>query len=82
MDFSVTLNASLCPGMLFSGQGKLDDAEKMLMRALVWVRASAGTSGPDHTSTLNAVKILGALYSDQGELAKAEQMFMRARMKQ
>jgi tetratricopeptide (TPR) repeat protein len=61
-------------GLLYADQGKLDEAEKMYMRALQGKEAL----GQKHTSTLNTVNNLGALYADQGKRDKAEKMYMRA----
>ncbi|RYP46519.1 hypothetical protein DL768_007291 [Monosporascus sp. mg162] len=60
---------------LYKIQGKLDEAEKMCMRAL---QAFEEVLGPKHTSTLAAVDNLGDLYNIQGKLVEAEKMHMRA----
>jgi tetratricopeptide (TPR) repeat protein len=62
-------------GYLYADQGKLDEAEKMLQRAL---RGYEKAWGPDHTSTLDTVNNLGNLYADQGKLDEAEKMLQRA----
>ncbi|CAN9252515.1 unnamed protein product, partial [Alternaria alternata] len=56
-------------------QGKLDEAEEMLMRALQGKEIALGR---DHPSTLDTVNNLGNLYADQGRLSEAEQMYERA----
>ncbi|KXJ85413.1 Tetratricopeptide repeat-domain-containing protein, partial [Microdochium bolleyi] len=62
-------------GILYRNQGKLDEAEKMYLRAL---RGYEKALGPDHTSTLDTVNNLGNLYSHQGKLDEAEKMYLRA----
>ncbi|KAH7012600.1 uncharacterized protein B0I36DRAFT_378335 [Microdochium trichocladiopsis] len=62
-------------GDLFSDQGKLDEAEKMYLRAL---DGREKALGPDHTSTLQTVNNLGLLYKNQGKLGEAEKMYLRA----
>jgi tetratricopeptide (TPR) repeat protein len=62
-------------GLLYTNQGKLDEAEKMFMRAL---QGYEEVLGPKHTSTLDTVNNLGLLYVNQGKLDEAEKMFMRA----
>ncbi|KAK5188661.1 hypothetical protein LTR92_011314 [Exophiala xenobiotica] len=56
-------------------QDKLDEAGKMLKRALAGYEKAIG---PDHTSTLDTVHSLGNLYRDQDKLDEAEQMYLRA----
>ncbi|KAJ5813504.1 TPR repeat protein [Penicillium pulvis] len=74
-DHTSTLDTVHSLGILYRGQGKLDQAEQMYMRALAGCEKALG---PDHTSTLDSIHNLGALYCDQGKLDQAEQMFMRA----
>src|SRR6201992_4126876 len=62
-------------GMLYTDQGKLDQAEEMHIRAL---QGREEALGPKHTSTLNTVNNLGLLYRDQGKLDEAETMYTRA----
>ncbi|KAI1360650.1 hypothetical protein F5Y08DRAFT_43121 [Xylaria arbuscula] len=62
-------------GILYSDQGKLDEAEAMYMRAL---RGKEKAWGPEHTSTLDTVNNLGLLYKSQGKLDEAEAMYVRA----
>ncbi|CEJ81494.1 hypothetical protein VHEMI01616 [[Torrubiella] hemipterigena] len=64
-------------GDLFMDQDKLNDAEKMYLRALVGYEKAWG---PDHTSTLDTVNNLGNLYADQaqGKTDDAEKMYLRA----
>ena len=69
------LDAIAWLGLLYSDQGKLDEAEKMYQRAL---QGKEKALGPRHTSTLDTVNNLGNLYSDQGKLDEAEKMYQRA----
>ncbi|XTI93092.1 HET-domain-containing protein [Cenococcum geophilum] len=62
-------------GSLYAHQGKLDEAEKMYMRAL---QGKEEAHGPKHTSTLKTVNNLGILYADQGKVGEAEEMYMWA----
>jgi tetratricopeptide (TPR) repeat protein len=62
-------------GMLYTDQGKLGEAEEMLVRALQGYEEALE---PKHTSTLETVVNLSNLYKDQGELGEAEKMFMQA----
>ncbi|KAH8657178.1 hypothetical protein BGZ60DRAFT_532027 [Tricladium varicosporioides] len=62
-------------GDLYSGQGKLAEAEAMYLRAL---KGYEKALGPDHISTLDTVNNLGNLYKNQGKLAEAEAMYLRA----
>jgi tetratricopeptide (TPR) repeat protein len=62
-------------GVLYYDQGKMDEAEKMYLRAL---HGKEKAWGLDHTSTLNTVNNLGLLYSDQGKMDEAEKMYLRA----
>ncbi|KAN0104318.1 Tetratricopeptide repeat domain containing protein [Hyaloscypha variabilis] len=62
-------------GLLYKGQSKLAEAEKMYIRAL---QGNEEALGSDHISTLNTVNSLGNLYADQGKLAEAEKMYFRA----
>ena len=62
-------------GDLYADQGKLDEAEKMYVRAL---QGREKALGSDHTSTLDTVNNLGNLYQNQGKLAEAEKMYVRA----
>ena len=54
-------------GLLYSGQGKLKEAEEMYQRVLVGYKKNLGI---DYTSILNTVYNLGLLYSNQGNLKK------------
>jgi tetratricopeptide (TPR) repeat protein len=74
-DHITTLDAVQNRGLVYWDQGKLDEAEVMILRALkgyekVW--------GPDHSATLDAVHNLGLLYHDQGRLDESEKTFLRA----
>ena len=62
-------------GLLYSNQGKLEQAEEMFLRAL---EGKEKALGAEHTSTLDTVNNLGALYRDQGKLEQAEEMCTRA----
>ncbi|CAH0028564.1 unnamed protein product [Clonostachys rhizophaga] len=62
-------------GLLYSDQGKMQEAEEMYLRAL---RGKEKAWGPDHTSTLDTVNNLGLLYSVQGKRQEAEEMYLRA----
>jgi len=62
-------------GGLFAHQGKLEEAEKMYIRALQGYEKAFGT---DHKSTLHTVNNLGNLYSDQGKMEEAEAMYIQA----
>ncbi|KAH0533720.1 hypothetical protein FGG08_007587 [Glutinoglossum americanum] len=62
-------------GVLYSGQGKLAEAEAMYQRALA---GNEKALGPEHTSTLDTAHNLGVLYRDQDKLAEAEAMYQRA----
>jgi hypothetical protein len=46
-------------GLLYAGQGRLEDAETMYIRALAGYEKALG---PEHTSTLKTVNNLGILY--------------------
>ena len=61
-------------GLLYSDQGKLEQAEQMYERAL---RGEEKAVGPEHTSTLNTVNNLGLLYLKQGKTKEARNMFQR-----
>ena len=62
-------------GNLYQNQGKLDEAEKMYIRALEGKEKALGV---DHASTLDTVNNLGSLYKNQGKLDEAEKMYIRA----
>jgi tetratricopeptide (TPR) repeat protein len=49
-------------GLLYSDQGKLDEAEKMYQRAFEGFEKALG---PEHISTLLAVNNLGLVYGDR-----------------
>jgi hypothetical protein len=49
-------------GLLYTYQDKMDEAEKMYLRAL---QGYEKAWGPDHTSTLDTVNNLGTLYKNQ-----------------
>jgi len=59
-DHTLTLNTVNNLGLLYKDQGKLKEAEEMLLRALI---AYEKALGPDHISTLNTVNNLGLLYT-------------------
>jgi tetratricopeptide (TPR) repeat protein len=64
-DHTSTLNTVYNLGLLYSDQGKLEEAEGMYQRALAGKEKALGR---DHTSTLDTVHGLGLLYSAQGKL--------------
>jgi tetratricopeptide (TPR) repeat protein len=59
-------------GDLYLDWGKLDEAEKIYLRAL---RGYEKTYGPEHTLTLDTVNNLGLLYADQGKMDEANKMY-------
>ena len=70
-----TLNTVNNLGLLYKNQGKMKEAEEMLLRAL---RGYGEAWGAKHMSALDTVYGLGNLYRDQGEVAKAKDMYERA----
>jgi tetratricopeptide (TPR) repeat protein len=62
-------------GILYAGQGRLQDAEAMYQRALAGYEKACG---PDHPSTLDTVNNLSIFYAKQGRLQDAEVMYQRA----
>jgi len=60
-------------GLLYRGQGKLDEAEEMYIRVM-----QGDALNPDHNVTLSSVNNLGLLYIDQGKLDEAEKMLIQA----
>ncbi|KAI9712572.1 MAG: hypothetical protein M1828_001673 [Chrysothrix sp. TS-e1954] len=62
-------------GHLIASVGRLEEAEKMYMRALQGYEKALGQ---EHTSTLDTVNHLGLLFTDQGKLKEAEKMYLRA----
>ena len=62
-------------GDFYADHGRLDDAEKLYLRALAGYEKALG---PDHTSTLHTVNNLGNLYYRQGRLSEAEKLYQRA----
>jgi tetratricopeptide (TPR) repeat protein len=62
-------------GLVYRDQGKLEEAEETLLRAL---RGYEEALGPEHTSTLNAVMNLGSVQRYQGKLKEAEKTLLRA----
>ncbi|KAK6063795.1 NB-ARC and TPR domain-containing protein [Seiridium cupressi] len=61
--------------ILYSDQGKLQEAEEMYMRAL---RGYENAWGPDHASLLDTMNNLANLYCDRGKLQEAEEMYLWA----
>jgi tetratricopeptide (TPR) repeat protein len=61
--------------LLYADRGKLDETEKMYMRALQGYEEVLGLK---HTSMLSTASGLGLLYADQGKLDETEKMYMRA----
>jgi len=74
-DINSLLDAIHMLSLLYEALGRLDEAEKMYMRALQGYEKAWGA---EHTSTLNTVNNLGLLYVDLGRLDEAEKMYMRA----
>ena len=74
-DHLLTLRTITGLGDLYSGQGKLEEAEDLYRRAL---KRYEKAWGPDHRYTLSTVDGLGVLYGKQGKLNEAEDMFRRA----
>ena len=72
---NVLLSAVHNLGTLYKDRGRLDEAEKMYMRALEGFNKALGA---DHMSTLRTVNNLGLLYVNQGKLDEAEKMYIRA----
>jgi tetratricopeptide (TPR) repeat protein len=72
---SVVMDSFHRLGILYSDQGKLNEAESMLDRALEDYEKALGR---DHTSTLDTVNNLGLVYKEQGKLGEAEGMLDRA----
>ncbi|KAI4260720.1 MAG: hypothetical protein LQ352_000112 [Teloschistes flavicans] len=62
-------------GHMFRRVARLDEAEKMYLRALQDLEKELG---PDHSSILSIVNNLGTLYRDLGRMDKAETMYQRA----
>src|SRR4051794_18257854 len=60
-DHSSTLDTVNRLGVLYAGQGKLEQAEKMYLRALAGLEKALG---PGHPLTLNTVNCLGCLGLD------------------
>jgi Tfp pilus assembly protein PilF len=58
-DHTSTLDIVNNLGLLYSDQGKLDEAEQMFIQALA---RKEKVLGPDHTSTLNTINNLRLLY--------------------
>jgi tetratricopeptide (TPR) repeat protein len=74
-DHTSTLDTVNNLAVLYTNQGKLDEAEKMYERAL---QGKEKALGAEHTSTLATVNNLAILYTDQGKLDEAEKMYERA----
>ena len=64
-------------GRLYHDQGKLREAELLLVEAL---DASRATLGDRHPDTLSSINNLGMLYKAQGKLEEAELLFVEARL--
>ena len=62
-------------GALLERQGKLDEAEPLLRKAL---EASRATLGDRHPHTLRSINNLGRLLKDQGKLDEAEPLLREA----
>jgi tetratricopeptide (TPR) repeat protein len=72
---TLTLNTANNLGVIYTNQGKQDEAEEMYQRVL---QGYEKAYGPDHISTLSTVSNLGNLYRSQGKLDEAENMCQRA----
>jgi tetratricopeptide (TPR) repeat protein len=59
-------------GILYSHQGKLDEAKKTYQRALEGFEKALDAG---HTSTLSTAGNLGLLHADQGKLDETEKMY-------
>lgn len=62
-------------GLLYTGQDKYAEAEKIYRRALDGYEIARG---PDHTSTLDTVNDLRLLKATRGKYMKAEEIHLRA----
>ena len=62
-------------GVLYSDQGRLEDAEKMYDHALAGREKALGAK---HPSTLDTVHNLGVLYGQHGRFEDAEKVYGRA----
>ena len=66
-------------GILYSNQGKLDEAEKMYERALRGYEEALGHENVEkYRPALNTIVNMGDLYTKRGDFAKAQRMFARA----
>lgn len=72
-----TLNAMDNLGSCYHEQGRLDEAEELLLRALAGYKKTLGKEALN-ASLLNAVYNLGVLYYHQRKLDEVEQMLERA----
>ena len=73
-DHTSTIDTINNLGILYSDQGKIDEAKQMYTRALAGYERALG---PGHTSTLNTVHNLGILHPRQGKLRKAVRKLLR-----
>jgi tetratricopeptide (TPR) repeat protein len=71
------LNTVYNIGTLYRAQGRLDEAEELLLRTLASYEKTRGKEALS-TSLLNAVFNLSELYYGQRRLDEAEKMFERA----
>jgi tetratricopeptide (TPR) repeat protein len=74
-DHILTLEAVNTLGIIYSDQGKLQDADEMFHLAF---KGCEKALGPDHTSTLRMFHNLGNHYVDQGKLEEADKMYQHA----
>ena len=72
LEHTSTLDTVNNLGNLYKNLGRLDEAEKMYLRAL---QGFEKAWGPEHTSTLDTVNNMGLLYASLGWLDEAERMY-------
>ena len=72
MKHTSTLDTVNNLGNLYADQGKMKEAEEMLIRAL---RGKEEAWGAKHTSTLDTMYCLANLYRDQGHAVRAREMY-------
>jgi len=75
VDHKSTLRTGNNLGVIYARQGRLAEAEEVLIRALEGYKRALGA---DHTLTLSTVDNLGNLCRDQGKKADTEKMYRRA----
>ncbi|KAK7973201.1 hypothetical protein PG988_007335 [Apiospora saccharicola] len=75
LDHISTLDTVNNLNILYSDQGRMDEAEAIYQRAL---QGYEKAWGPDYIFTLDTVNNLGLLYSEQGKMDEAETIYQRA----